>query len=391
MEALVERAHALLSASSAYRWTVCTAAPLFEEQFADKDSEFAKEGTWAHGLAELKLLLLLGQVDPQAFQNRLAAERSSQYWSKANEEAVDCYVEYCAEQIAEAREVNPDAVILVEERLDFSHIVPQGFGTGDLVIVADGKLRILDLKFGKGKPVSAVDNAQEKLYALGAVEAYAHLYEIDWVSLTIHQPRLSEEPSTWDISVKDLLAWGQKIKPIAEQAFRGGGEFVPGDHCGFCRGKVKCRARADANLVQVQGEFAPPNTLSDEEIAGLLAVAKERATWYGDLQSHALVEAENGTKFPGWKLVAGRSNRKYRDQEAVAKALTGAGIPAAVIYEAPSLLGITAMEKAITKKVFSEVLSDLVMKPTGKPTLVPASDPRPEVEIGSATDGFEIL
>ncbi len=365
------RAHAVLSASSAERWLECPPSARFCEQFPDRGSIYAADGTLQHELAELALL-----------SGKNATEVEGEYTLK-HREAVQTYLDY-------VRAIPGD--LMVEQRLAFTKWVQDGFGTCDAVVINGGAMTVVDYKGGAGVKVFAEENPQLKLYALAAFDAFEFIYgPIEMIKLAIVQPNL-DHISEWEISAKDLLAWAEnEVKPKAALAWKGEGEFVPGDHCGFCRGKVKCRARAEANLVQVQGEFAPPNTLSDEEIAELLAVAKERAAWYGDLQSHALIEAENGTKFPGWKLVAGRSNRKYRDQEAVAKALTDAGIPAAVIYEPPSLLGITAMEKAITKKVFNEVLSDLVVKPRGKLTLVPSSDPRPEEAIGSAADGFDDL
>jgi hypothetical protein len=385
-EHVEHRAHALLSASSAYRWLVCTASPRYEEGFPDQESEFAKEGTWAHGLAELKILSYL---DSNPREAELAEARADRYWSKANEDYVDLYVTYAIERIEAAREINPDAVILVEQRLNYSHIAPEGFGTGDLVIVCDGRMEVIDLKFGKGKPVSAVDNKQAKLYAVGAVEDFGHLYEFDMVTVVIHQPRLDPEPSTWDIPVRGLLEWAETVKPIAHDAFYGPGKFVAGSHCDFCRGRSQCRENMTHNMATIKGEFESLDVLTAGEFAELLSVAKTRAAWYAMILEQGQKRALNGEKFPGFKLVEGRSNRRYKDQDMVAEALTANGIPAAAIYEPRTLLGITKMEQSIGKKVFKELLSDLVEKPSGKPTLVHDSDPRPEVEPGSSTDGFD--
>lgn len=382
------RAHAKLSASGAYRWLECTAAPTFEEQFPDKESLFAKEGSLAHELAELTLNHRLGRITDEQYQQNVAAIHADELYSTDMADYVGQYVDYCMDRITKARATNSDAEILVETRLDFSRWVPEGFGTGDLVIVCDGTILVCDLKYGKGKAVDAFDNSQAKLYALGAVSGFSHLFDFDWVEVCIFQPRVSSEPSTWQTSVKDLLHWGELIKPIAKEAFSGFGHFRAGDHCDFCRGRGRCRTLADHNIAAVTGEFKDINLLSDAEIGELLKVADQRIKWYGALKEQSLKDATlKGTKYPGWKLVSGRSTRRYRDQDAVASRLTVENaIPAATIYEPPTLLGITAMEKALGKKQFQELLGDLIDKPPGKPTLAPADDPREELD--TALNGF---
>lgn len=379
-----------MSASSAHRWLICGPSARLEETFPDSSSAFAEEGTLAHFVCETELKRWLGISTAEEYNAAVAELRTDRRLTADFLEHCKHYVTLCKAKINAARAINPDAVVLVEQRLNFSHLVPEGFGTGDLVIVADRVLEIIDLKFGKRVEVSAVENEQEMLYGSGALEDYALLYDFDTVRLTIIQPRIKEEPSSWEISVAELIKWGQEVViPAAQRAWAGEGEFVAGEHCGFCRAKGNCRARAEANLALAAYEFTPADLLSDEEIAEILAQADQLKKWAGDIQNFAMARAAAGHKFPGWKLVTGRSNRTYTDQLAVAKALTGAGIPEAVIYER-SLLGVTAMEKAITKKRFTELLEGLVKKPPGKPTLVPSSDPRAEVE-ASALDGFDNL
>jgi len=385
---MTERAHAILSASSAHRWLNCTPSARLEEQFPDTESEDAKEGTHAHAGAELELLRWLGRITPEEFRERSVEWIGSRFVNADFLASLKTYVDFCKEKITSVREKTPDAVILLEERLDFSHLVPEGFGTGDLVIVADGVLEVIDLKFGKGIEVSAIENEQEMLYGLGAYEAHSLLYDINTVRLTIVQPRKQAEPSTWEIPVPDLLRWGDEyVRPLAEMAWKGEGFFRAGDHCGFCRAKASCRERSETNLALVQYEFKAPELLSAPEITAILGKATQLKKWAGDVQDYALEKAKTGYKFAGFKLVSGRSNRKYSDPDAVAKALIDAGIPEAVIYER-SLLGVTALEKAITKKRFEELLKGLITKPPGAPTLVPVTDGRPEIE-ASAIEGFE--
>lgn len=383
-----ERAHAVLSASSAHRWLNCTPSARLEECIPDSTSEYAELGTLAHTICETELKCWLGQLATEEYNIKVAELRGDKRITPDMIEYCKRYVEICKEKINDAREVTPDAVVMVEERLDFSHLVPEGFGTGDLVIVADGVLEVTDLKTGTGVEVSAVDNEQLKLYGLGAVEKYGLLYDFDWVRLTIVQPRLREEPSSWDVSVADLVKWGADVvAPTAQKAWAGDGDYKASDWCRFCRARGNCRARADENLALTAHEFAEPALLSDEEIASILGKADQLKKWANDVQTYALSRASAGHKLPDWKLVRGRSNRAFTDPDVVAKTLIDAGFPEATLYER-SLLGLTALEKVVTKKRFNELLEGLVTKPPGKPTLVPSSDTRAEVE-SSALDGFE--
>lgn len=376
-----ERAHAMLSASGAHRWLNCTPSARLEEEFEDSTSEFAREGTFAHELSELHLGLYLDHFKKATFTRRLNKMKKAEdgFYSQEMEDYVQVYVDTVIERINEARSRTEDATIIIEQRLDFSEWVPEGFGTGDVVIIADGTMEIIDLKYGKGVPVSAVDNPQLRLYALGAVNQFSILYDVERVRMTIVQPRL-DNISSDELTVDELLDWAEnEVKPKAELADKGEGDFVAGDHCRFCRARFTCRARAEANLEMAKREFQAPPLMSNEEIAEVLQQADELQKWAKDVQSYALDQAEkHGTKFQGWKLVRGRSNRKYANQDEVAARLVEKGWKEDEIFE-KKLLTITNMEKRIGKKAFSEHLSDLVVKPEGKPTLVPESDKRPEI------------
>ena len=298
----------------------------------------------------------------------------------------DGYVEFVIEVIEQAIKVCSDPLILIEQRLDFSKYVPEGFGTGDCLIIADGTLHIIDFKYGQGVLVSAEDNPQMKLYALGALDLFDGIYDIEMVSMTIYQPR-RENVSTSTVSKENLYQWAEEVlKPKAELAFNGDGNYCPGEWCQFCRAAVKCRARAEAKMKLSTFEFALPPLLSDEEIAGILSSIGDLTSWANEIIAYATDAAVNhGKKWPGFKVVEGRSNRKYKDEEAVAEAAKNAGYRD--IYK-QSLITITEMEKLMGKSKFNEILGELVMKPPGKPTLVPVSDKRPEMNTSSAKIDF---
>lgn len=383
-------AHALLSASGSARWLACPPSARLEEQLPDETSVYAAEGSFAHSLAELHLHSYLGTITKRAFNKQLKELKQNDFHSQEMEDYVQVYVDLAIEKINEARARSKDASIFVEQRLDFSPWVPEGFGTGDVVLISDGLLEVIDLKYGKGVPVDAESNSQMRLYGLGALNQFDMLYDIEEVKMTIAQPRL-DSVSTEALSAEELLRWGDTIvKPKAMLAFDGKGEFCAGDHCRFCRAKATCRARAEANLELARYDFRDPPTLSNDEIAEILFKTGELQKWAKDVQDYALDQAyKHGVKFDGWKLVEGRSNRKYSDEEAVKTKLVAEGYEEKKILKEPELLGITAMEKAIGKKKFSELLSDLVIKPAGRPTLVPESDKRPEIQsIDSAIADF---
>lgn len=370
--------HAILSASASKRWMNCTPSALLEKQFADEESIYAAEGTAAHALAEHKL---------KRFLKKRSKRPVSDYDCDEMEECTDDYVSFAMEQIEKAKRSCSDPVVMIEQRLDFSRWVPEGFGTGDLVIVADDTLYIVDLKYGKGIAVSAEWNPQMLLYSLGALELFDSLYDIEKVNMTIHQPRL-ENVSTFEITVHDLMEWAeQELIPKAEMAAKGEGEFAVGDWCRFCKAKNTCRARAEEYLRLAQMEFKPPELLSEEEIAEVLKVADELAKWSADVYAYAQDEAiTHGKVWNGFKLVEGRSNRKYVNEEEVADAARAAGYED--IYK-KSLIGITEMEKLMGKKDFQKILGNLVYKPQGKITLVPESDKRPPIQTETAEADFK--
>ena len=370
--------HALLSASSSHRWLNCPPSARLCENYEDKGNEYAQEGTDAHSLCEHKLKLALGMdtADP--------TENLSFY----NEEMEQCacdYAGYVMELMEEAKKICKDPVVLIEQRLDFSRFVAEGVGTGDCVIIADGTLYIVDYKHGKGVEVSAVENPQMMLYALGALELFDGIYDIDTVRMTIFQPR-RENVSVCVMSKDDLLQWAYNdLMAKAKLAYEGGGEFACGDWCRFCKAKAACRKRAEYNLELAKYDFAMPDTLEDAEIAAILEKADELAAWAADVKEFALQQALGGVKYAGFKVVEGRSNRKYTDEDAVADTVKKAGYDP---YE-PKLLGITAMEKLLGKKQFAKLLSGLVEKPQGKPALVPESDKRQEMNIDKAASAAE--
>lgn len=368
--------HALLSASSAHRWLHCPPSAKLTAGVTEAPSEAALQGTAAHALAEHKLRRALKQQSKRPV---------SKYEDDEMNAYTNDYVSYVLEQYEQAKQATPGAVIYIEQRLDFSHVVPGGFGTGDCLIVADGTLHVIDLKYGLGVLVEAEWNPQMMLYSLGALVLFDALYDIEQVALTVFQPR-RENVSTWTISVTELNEWAeQTLKPAAELAAKGEGEFCAGYWCQFCRIASTCRARAEANLELAKYEFAPPAELSTDEVADVLAQIPELTRWASDVQDYALSQALSGERYEGFKMVAGRSIRKYTDETAVAEAAKAAGYKD--IYK-QSLLTITAMEKLMGKKQFSEILGDLVVKPEGKPTLVPLSDKRPELQISTAADDF---
>ncbi len=360
------KAHATLSASSADRWLHCPPSARLSELYEDRGSDFAAEGTDAHALCEYKLLKALGRE----------AEVPTENLTWFNEEMSDCaegYAAYVMEQVETAKQTCADPVVLVEQRVDFSRWVESGFGTADCIIIADGTLQICDYKHGRGVEVSAEKNPQMMCYALGALELFDCLYDIDRVSMTIYQPRRSNI-STYEMSKDDLYRWADEVlKPTAELAFAGDGNFLCGEWCTFCKAKNDCRARAEANLELARYEFKLPPLLTDADIENILGKLDNLVSWATDIKEYALQQAISGKEWSGWKLVEGRSNRKYTNESAVASAVERAGFDP---YE-HKVLGITAMQKLLGKSRFEELLAGYIEKPAGKPTLVPESDKRP--------------
>jgi len=369
--------HAILSASGAHRWMNCTPSARLELEFDYNSSEAAAEGTAAHALSEHKLRKAL----------KIRTKKPvSPYHSDEMDSYTDGYVEFVLEVIEQAKQTCSDPLVLIEQRLNFSKYVPDGFGTGDCVIISDGTLHVIDFKYGQGVLVDAEDNPQMKLYALGALELFDGIYDIYTVSMTIYQPR-RENVSTSIVSKENLYQWAEEVlKPKAELAFAGEGNYCPGEWCQFCKAAVKCRARAEAKMKLASFEFALPPLLSDEEIAEILSSIGDLTSWANEILAYATDAAVNhGKQWPGFKVVEGRSNRKYKDKAAVSEAAKKAGY--SDIYK-QSLIPITEMEKLMGKSKFNEVLGGLIVKPKGKPTLVPVSDKRPEMNISSAKNDF---
>lgn len=370
-------AHAILSASASSRWLHCTPSARLERKFPDASSLYAEEGTQAHAYAEqfLNLFLKTGKTAITINDN---AEM---------QEAVQAYVNICVEKINEARTASPDAQIKVEQRLDFSRWVPEGFGTGDMVMVSDKYFEIVDLKYGKGVPVSAVNNSQMRLYALGMYETFGYLYGADEVRMTIVQPRL-DSISTETISVDDLLTWGEEVKKKAKIAFAGKGDFCAGNHCRFCKARNTCRAHAEYELKNVKEDLQTAE-LEDFEISDILLRAKGIKTWLDGLEAYALGKALDGYNWPGMKLVEGRSNRKITDDVIAADNLLNAGFGAEAIYKPRALRSITDLEKLCGKKMFGELMSGVIEKPPGKPTLVSIDDKRQALELQNIKNNFD--
>lgn len=368
--------HALLSASASHRWLNCPPSAKLCADLDDPPSSYAKQGTDAHTLCEYKIEKALGKKTQSPVENL-------DYYDEEMDDCTDQYATFVIEQLAAARKLCSDAEILIEQRLDFSRWVPEGFGTGDCIIVADDVLQIIDFKYGLGVLVDAADNPQMMCYALGALDIYDGIYDIQSVTMTIFQPRRNNL-STCTMSKGELLAWAdQVLQPTAKLAYEGSGEFKAGDHCTFCKLKATCRKRAEYNLELAKYNFEMPASLNETEIAAILPKIDALTAWGNDLKEYALQQALSGTDYPGFKVVEGKSNRRYTDETAVAATVTEHGFDP---YE-KKLLGITAMTSLLGKKTFQELLNGLIDKPPGKPTLVPENDKRPA--LNTAKDDFK--
>lgn len=386
--------HALLPASGSSRWLECTPSAHLELQFPKKSSSYADEGTAAHELCELAARYWLGEISEADYENKLADLSKGEYYNAEMQECAVDYGRFISETVKNTRAVCPDAIVELEVKsLDFSDWAPEGFGTGDCIIAADDLLEVIDFKYGKGVRVEAENNPQMRLYALGAIKLYGELYDIKRVRMSIIQPRINREPSTSEITVEELLDWAENyVKPRAALAFAGEGEFKPSEKtCKFCRAKEQCKARYEQNL-KLFDEAPDTLLITADEAGAILEKAADIKAWLKDLENLVMGKLFEGESVEGWKLVEGRSNRKYTDELAVAEAMKAAGYDEALLYER-SLLGITAMEKAFGKKAVGEVLKDLIYKPQGKPTLAPVADKRaefkPEELVLDAFDDFE--
>lgn len=406
-------AHALLGASSAHRWLTCPPSARLEEEVGapDKGSVYAEEGTIAHEYAEIELSNRVGAINNRSKANRLKKIKSSEFWCAEMQYSIGDYCDYVMETCETLEAQGNAPYVELEQRVDYSTYVPEGFGTADVVIIAGSTLHVIDLKYGKGVPVSAKDNPQLRLYALGAFLKYGMLFDIDSVKMTINQPRL-QSVSTDEISADDLLIWAQDIvKPAAELAYKGEGEFCPSEEaCRWCRAKAVCRARADEAIATAMLDFAmpaedgtlpqcdaanppsveefssyssAPEALTIDEISRLLPILPRIEAWAKDVQDWALEQArDHGVRFAGYKLVEGRSTRKITDEEGAIAALEQAGYEDTDYLKPKALNAIGGLEKLLGKARFEEILGEFVTKPAGKPTLVSDDDKRPE--IGSA-------
>ena len=379
------KAHAILSPSAAHRWMNCTAAPRLEERVEDKSSSFAEEGTLAHAYCakHLKEFLKLSVAN----ELKEIESLNDKYWAGEMDEYTETYKTIVLEKFNAAKATTPDALLLVEVRLDFTQYIPEAFGTADAVIIADGCLEIIDFKYGKGVKVSAVRNPQMMIYALGAYEAFSFEYNIDRVKMTIVQPRI-DNLSEYELRVADLLEWAKTVlRPKAEEAFSGNGHQTPGEWCQFCKVKNQCRALTETCVSMVE-DHPDPKLISKQDIETVilpkLATIK---TWLAGIEEYTLEQALSGIEYAGFKLVEGRSIRKITDQDAVIKLLADNGFAAESYIKPTELRSITDLEKLLGKKRFTALCGEYIDKPQGKPTLAPESDKRPA--FNSASDDFK--
>lgn len=371
--------HATLSASGAVRWMNCPPSAMLERQFQDQGSTYAAEGTTAHAYAEVLLKSRYKELPKRTLNAELKRIKETEFWSGEMEESITRYTELVEEAINEARKICPDPVIGFEQRLDFSEYVPGGFGTGDVVIIADDLLQVIDLKYGKGVPVSAIENPQLRLYGIGALLENQLLYDIHRVKMTIIQPRL-DNISTEELPVQDLTDWAENVvRPKARMAAAGEGEQAVGPWCQFCKAAAVCRARAEYNLELARYEFRDPDILEPDEIAEILGKIPELTSWAKDVSDYALSKALAGEHYEGWKVVEGISRRKIEDQKAALAALTKAGYNSEDVLKPAELKGITDLTKMVGKGKLEELIGGYIVKPEGKPVLVPESDKRPEL------------
>lgn len=371
-----EKKHALLSASGSARWLHCTASAEAEKSFPpEKESAYAAEGTVAHALAEAKLYADVLGKDKSA---DIAKIKGDPYYDSGMDRYTTGYAEYVSELLAEAMAEDPLAQLLPEARVDFSRYVPEGFGTSDALLLSSKRITVVDLKYGRGVPVSAKGNSQLALYALGAYDAYSFLYAPPMVRLVIYQPRI-DHIEREDISLQTLIDWGTEyVRPRAKAAMEGSGEFDPGDHCRWCRARIRCRARAEKLRALAVKDFCDPAFLSDEEMMEVLALSDTLSKWAADMYGWAQAQAESGKKIKGYKLVAGMRRRKIADEDGLLTALRRHKLKLDDI--APRKLeSIGKLEKLIGKEKFKDWAADYIELPEARPILVPESDKREEI------------
>ena len=382
------RKHAYLSASSANQWLNCPPSIKASEGIGDKTTTFAEEGTFAHELSELYFSNLYEELSDKDFKQQLEERKKNEYYSEELREYVEQYVDIVEEKVNEAR-AQDEPILFFEHRLDLTRYVPESFGTGDVIIYYNGTVEIVDLKFGKGVEVSALNNPQLRLYGLGSYELLKDFEDIHTIKTTIIQPRL-HNVSSESMTADDLVSWGLNVvRPQALKAIEGKGEFKPGNHCRFCKIRHSCRARAEANL-NASKELTTPTTLTDDELAELLHKLPDIKRWASDVEEYCREQAlENNRNFDGWKVVEGRASRKYVDNEQVFERLKEHYDPKEI--SETKVLSISKLEKQIGKKKVAELLSDLVEKPQGKPTLVTEDDKRQPITDSAESDFTEFI
>ncbi len=386
------RAHALLSASGAARWMECTPSARLEEVHGEKKtSAYAQEGTLAHELSELFLRHdVLQDISDVEFTKEFDRIVENELFTEDMPDNIGPYVDYCSAQYAEAQTKDKFAVIKLEQKLDLTQYVPDSFGTADCSIIANGVLEIIDLKYGKGIPVYAIWNRQLMLYALGALYEFECLYDIETVKLTIVQPRI-DNISTWEISVAELYEWADTVlKERATLAYAGEGELKAGDWCKFCGVKNRCRKLYEETIDIAKRDFSKPALLQDSEIVEILEKAPKLIDWLTSLREYAQEKAVSGKNWPGFKLVEGRSVRKWADPELVEDFLLSKcpELSSEDLYDL-KLKSLTAIEKLVGKTRFAKIASDIIVKPAGSPTLVPVADKRPALGAEDAINDFK--
>lgn len=382
------RAHAKLSASGANQWLNCPPSIKASEGVGDTSSEFAREGTFAHELSELYFSNLYENLSDADFKQQLEQSKDNEYYSEELREYVEQYVDIVEEKINEAK-AQDEPILFFEHRLDLTRYVPESFGTGDVVVYYNGTVEIIDLKFGKGVEVSALNNPQLRLYGLGSYELLKDFEDVHTIKMTIVQPRL-HNISSETVDAADLVEWGlNTVKPQALKAFEGEGEFKAGSHCRFCKIRHTCRARAEANNVEAE-DMKAPATLNDGELAELLHKLPEIKRWASDVEEYCKSEAfDNKRQFDGWKVVEGRANRKYADEQQVYERLTEQYDPKDV--SETKVLSISKLEKQLGKKEVDGILGKLVVKPQGKPALVTEDDKREPITQSAENDFKDLL
>jgi len=371
-----KREHALLSASSAHRWLVCTPSARLEETLPERQSPYADAGRLAHEMAEAKLRkYFIEPIGPQKFAAMMRKFRQSDHYSPELEKIVDVFVDYCksVEMLFSSR-----PYVMIEQQVDYSHVAPEGFGTADFIAVGDDLLVVADMKTGQGKPVAVQGNEQMRLYAIGALRAVAGIFPVQRVRMAIIQPKVYDEPQEDEITVEELERWAAEIAPIAQKAWNGEGEYVVGDHCQFCRARERCRARIEQYFGAAELMPAVPPIIGWDEVGEVLRKAEGIVSWYNDLKELALTHILDGGEVPGWKAVEGRGSRQYADIDKAFEALKAAGIDEAILYERRPLT-VAQIEKALGKEQYRKLLEEpgYVVKEPGKPTLAPESDKRP--------------